>query len=225
VVFGVNESIYFYDTQVDVRYIRASKPQKCWAHTAIITGLDGIENLIGSMFPFTKFVWWTMKTGRPEHYADMPYKSRGQLPPPPPRLDAKYMMDNFDVSIEDIRQLCIDKDPYSLVIGSDKEAGLALRESLQNELDTMKPLEQTANFMQFTEKVHFSYLFAADEQTWLSVGSVSIPKRKRTELPDVAEESEDSEDDLDDLTGPQVEQTKRMIGPILEEIDRSIWFR
>jgi hypothetical protein len=132
------------------------------------------------------------------------------------------MMDNFDISIEDIRQLCIAKDPYSGVIGSDKEVGSALRDSLQNELDMMKPLEQTANFMQFTDRAHFGALFVTDEKEWLRVGSAPIPKRKRTELTDVAEESEDSDDDLDDVTGPELENTQRMIGPMLDDLDRSI---
>jgi hypothetical protein len=177
------------------------------------------------MFPLTKFVWWVEKTGRPGDYADMPIHGR-QLPPPPQRLDAKYMVENFDVSIEDIRQLCIDYDPYSLVV-SDTENRKVLRRSLQNELDMMKPYEQTKTAMA---------LFTEDEMEWLEVGPGGH-KRKRNErgtgdehtrMPGIAEEAEessDSDDDHNDWTEPQVEQRKRMIGPMLDELDKSIWFQ
>jgi hypothetical protein len=170
-----------------------------------------------------------MKSGRPSLYPDMPYKGHRQLRPHPGRLEAKYMMDCFDVSITEIRQLCEDVDPYSKVIGSDKEAGAVLKRSMNSELDMMMPFERTANFMQLAHMVDYMNQCVEDEQTWMQVGRVVPPKRKRgqqsSELPNIAEESEDSDDDLNDLAGAEVEQRKRMIAPMLRELDKSIWFR
>ena len=159
-----------------------------------------------------------MKTGQPTQYLGMGFQGR-QLGPAPNRLDAKFMVNNFDVSIEDMRKLLIIYNPYTLVI-NEKENRVMLDQVLQNELDKMTPKERTA--------VAMAYL-SNDELTWLEIKPdypSSGTKRKertteddRTELDDGVE---GQEKDLQDWTDQQLNKNRLLMAPILAQIQESI---
>jgi hypothetical protein len=204
--------------RAEVRYVRANNPSRCWAHSALIAGLDGLKNLIGSFNPLTKFVWWIMKTGEPTGYPPMPFQLR-QLGPAPYGVDAQFMMDNFDVPLDRIEMAYIALDPLCLII-SEKEMRVKVAGAWEQELNKIHQDEQMSLS---------AGLMVLDEREWQKTGA-RVQFRRRTkaiesvaegepmQLDDIEEEESEEEGTNRDWSEERVNQVRDEIGPTLKAL-------
>jgi len=163
-----------------------------------------------------------MKTGNPSKYPDMPFRTTG-LGPPTYGLNAQYMMANFDVSLEDIRNYFIAYTKPRLVYREQAQR-IVIAGDIEKEMEALGTHEQMSNF---------ASLMMLDESQWVGTRAtarfVPRPKVKQTvadddamELDDIQEEGSD-DDVVEDWSEEMVQQTKEKIGPELQAMVAGIY--